>query len=83
MMELLHFTATWCNPCKQMESIIKQFLNENPDILYTKIDVDDNADAVKMNNIMSVPTFIIKHNSEEVNRYMGVASYNEVNSWFN
>lgn len=83
MMELLHFTANWCNPCKQMEPIIKQFLDENPDIIYTKIDVDNNIDAVKMNNIMSVPTFIIKNNSEEVNRYMGAASYNEVNSWFN
>lgn len=82
-MELLHFTATWCNPCKQMEPIIKQFLDENPDIIYTKIDVDQNINITKMNNILSVPTFIIKNNSEEINRYMGVASYNEVNSWFN
>ena len=82
-MELIHFTANWCNPCKTMEPIIKQFLEENPDIIYTKIDVDNNIDAVKMNGIMSVPTFIVKRDSEEVKRHSGAANYNQVNSWFN
>ena len=82
-MELLHFTASWCNPCKAMEPIIVQFLEENPDIIYTKIDVDSNVDAARMNNVMSVPTFIIKTDSEEIKRHTGAANLDQVNSWFN
>lgn len=82
-MQLLHFTASWCNPCKIMEPIIANFLNENPDILYTKIDVDNNIDAARMNNVMSVPTFIIKNGTEESKRHVGAASADQVNSWFN
>ncbi len=82
-MELLHFTASWCNPCKAMEPVISEFLNTNPDIVYTKIDVDSNINATKMNNIMSVPTFIVKKNTEETKRHSGIASLDEINSWFN
>lgn len=82
-MELLHFTATWCNPCKMMEPVISQFLAENPDVIYTKIDVDSNIGVARMNSVMSVPTFIVKKNSEEASRHTGTANLNQVNSWFN
>ena len=36
MKELLHFTADWCNPCKSMAPVIERFINDNPDIKYTK-----------------------------------------------
>lgn len=81
-MELLHFTATWCNPCKAMEPIITKFLEENPDIIYTKIDVDANFNTAKMHDVMSVPTFIVQNSSEEVKRHTGTANLDQVNSWF-
>lgn len=65
-----------------MEPIITKFLEENPDIIYTKIDVDSNSDAAKMNNVMSIPTFIIKQDSEEVKRHTGVATFDQISSWF-
>ena len=82
-MELLHFTANWCKPCEKMQPIIEQFLLDNPDIIYKKIDVDHNPDPVKMNNVMSVPTFIVKKNAEESKRHSGIATLEEINTWFN
>lgn len=58
MKELLHFTADWCNPCKQMAPVIERFINDNPDIKYTKVDVDEEFDLVREYRIQSVPTFI-------------------------
>ena len=40
-MKLYHFTADWCNPCKKLAPILEEFLGENPNIDYIKIDVDD------------------------------------------
>lgn len=65
-MELLHFTAIWCGPCKAMAPIVQEFLNENPDIIYTKIDVDENSAAALSNDVKSIPTFIVKDGSGEV-----------------
>jgi thioredoxin 1 len=56
--ELLHFTADWCNPCKKMAPVIEKFISDNPDIKYTKIDVDQEPDLVREHKIQSVPTFI-------------------------
>ena len=81
-MELLHFTADWCNPCKMMEPVIAKFLEENPDIIYTKIDVDKNTEPVKMNNVMSIPTFIAKHDSETSKRHTGAATIAELGNLF-
>lgn len=60
--ELVHFTAEWCQPCKQMEPIIKEFTEENKDIKYVKIDVDKDSKMFdfyrKKYTVMSVPTFL-------------------------
>ena len=57
---MLHFSAAWCTPCRLMEPSLQQFLKENSDIKYVKIDVDD-PNQMDMRNefaIKSVPTII-------------------------
>lgn len=41
MKELLHFTRNGSNTCEQMLPTIERFIVDNPDISYTKINVDD------------------------------------------
>jgi thioredoxin 1 len=81
--ELLHFTASWCNPCKKMEPIISEFILENPSINYIKIDVDENSNLVKEYQIQSVPTFISKLNLETYKRQTGVMSKTAIQDMFN
>lgn len=73
-MKLYHFTATWCKPCEKLAPVLEEFLGENPDIDYIKIDVDDQGYIAQQNNVMSVPTLIIKENDVEVKRHKGVAN---------
>ncbi len=42
MREILHFSAEWCGPCKMMVPIIGKYLESNPGVKYTKIDIDEN-----------------------------------------
>ena len=81
-MELLHFTATWCQPCKQMEPLISKFINDNDSINYIKIDVDKESDLVSEHEIKGVPTFISLPDGKIINRHTGVLSENGLKELF-
>lgn len=59
--EILHFTADWCGPCQQSKPIVEKYLEANPSVIYTKIDIDRDKDLMekyKDLNIMSIPAFV-------------------------
>jgi thioredoxin 1 len=74
MKQLLHFTATWCQPCKQMEPLIASLVSENLDINYDKVDVSDNFDPAVEYGVKGVPTFIALIDGKQVARHTGVAT---------
>jgi thioredoxin 1 len=74
MKELIHFTATWCQPCKKMAPIIDSYLENNPNIIYTKIDVDSDSAFVAEYEVRGVPTFVIKTSGKVSNRHTGAAT---------
>lgn len=74
MKELIHFTAEWCQPCKKMAPIIENYLESNPNIKYTKVDVDSNSDLMAEYDVRGVPTFIVKTSNEISNRHTGAAT---------
>jgi len=57
--KLLHFTATWCGPCKLMAPMVKEVMRNNPDIEYEKVDIDERPDIVSEFSVQSVPTFVL------------------------
>jgi thioredoxin 1 len=83
MKQLLHFTATWCQPCKQMEPLIAKLVSENLDIDYDKIDVSDEFDDAVEYGVRGVPTFIAIVNGKEVARHTGIATEEKLLGLFN
>jgi thioredoxin 1 len=73
MKELIHFSATWCQPCKQMQPIIDKFLKDNPDIVYIKYDADEDVSVFQEQGIRGVPAFIGKVDDKEI-FYKGTAT---------
>ena len=82
MKQLLHFTATWCQPCKNMEPLIANFVSENLDISYDKIDVSDEFDPAVEYGVKGVPTFIALVDGVETSRHTGVATKEKLLSLF-
>lgn len=82
MKELLHFTATWCQPCKQMAPVIENFLANNLDIKYTKIDADESPSLFAENQITGVPAFVSKVDGEDYKFHKGVATEDKLTSLF-
>jgi thioredoxin 1 len=83
MKQLLHFTASWCQPCKQMEPLIAKFVSENLDINYEKIDVSDEFDPAVEYGVKGIPTFIALKDGKEVARHTGIATEEKLINLFN
>jgi hypothetical protein len=62
MKELIHFTMNGSTVCEDMEPVIAKMLAENPDIQYTKINVDEDASLYKFYslkyNLSHCPAFL-------------------------
>ena len=56
---ILDFWAPWCGPCKQFGPIFEKVAQENPDILFGKINTDEEREIAGHFNIQSIPTVAI------------------------
>ncbi|MFQ6068170.1 MAG: thioredoxin [Candidatus Bathyarchaeia archaeon] len=66
--------ATWCGPCHMIAPIIEELAKEHADeIVFGKLNVDENPETATRFGIMGIPTLLIMKNGAEVDRMVGVA----------
>lgn len=65
------FWATWCGPCRAFGPIFEQASDENPDIVFGKVDIDANQDLAVAAGIQAVPTLLIAKNGQVVFKQAG------------
>jgi thioredoxin 1 len=70
--EVLFFNATWCGPCRQMKPIVAQLRRQGYHI--RDVDVDRNRTLAQKYGIRAVPTFVFVENGDEVKRFSGGTS---------
>ena len=80
MKQLFYFTAPWCGPCKMLSPVMDQVSQSIP---VEKINIDYEIDRAKSANVMSVPTVILVENGQEVRRFVGARSYQDVMNFIN
>ena len=51
------FSASWCKYCKEARKTLIEL--EKVGVIVEEIDVDENPDAAKANDITSLPTFFV------------------------
>jgi len=64
-MEVLRFTASWCQPCKALAQQLEE-LGLDKDV--TVVDIDEQQDLAIQYGVRSVPTLIAVDNNKEVKR---------------
>jgi hypothetical protein len=78
MKELIHFTRSESPVCKEMETIINRFIDDNPDTHYTKINVDNEKRLYefysKKYDISICPAFIGLVDGKVQDGHLGFAS---------
>lgn len=77
MITVERYTAVYCGPCKMLAPTmdsIKDSYENNPNVTFLVIDIEEQPDKAEKNNIRGVPTVIIRNNGVETNRLVGVQS---------
>lgn len=71
---LLDFWASWCGPCRMQAPIIDQLAAEHSNIVFGKVNVDEESDLASEYGITSIPTLIIFNDGQLINQVTGVTS---------
>lgn len=56
---ILDFWAPWCGPCRQFAPIFEKVAGENPDILFGKVNTEEEQALAGHFRIQSIPTIMI------------------------
>ncbi len=56
---ILDFWAPWCGPCQQFGPIFEKVSEQYPEILFGKINTEEEKDIAMYFNIQSIPTVAI------------------------
>ena len=80
MKKIFYFTAPWCEPCQVLGPIMDRVSGQLP---VEKVNIDYEMERARSANVGSVPTVILVENGQEVRRFVGTKSYEQVMQFIN
>jgi thioredoxin 1 len=80
MRQVFYFTAPWCEPCQVLGPIMDKVSKQ---VRVEKVNIDYEMDRARGANVGSVPTVILVENGQEVRRFTGARSYEQVMQFIN
>ena len=65
------FFAEWCGPCKLTGPIIDKLSEDHKDMMFYKVNVDENGDLASQYSVFSIPTFLMFKDGQIVSQFSG------------
>lgn len=79
--ELFYYSAPWCKPCETLSPIMDQVSKQ---ITVRKINIDYADPAViESAQVRNIPTVVLVEYGQEVRRFTGVKSFNQIIDFLN
>lgn len=77
---LVDFYADWCPPCKLLAPVFDEVARENTNdnLIFVRINVDEEAIISRQYGIQSIPTLVLIKNGQEVDRVLGYVEKDEI-----
>ena len=75
MKQLFYFSADWCEPCQKLGPIMDQVSQK---ITVQKINIDYEANITSKYGVRNVPTVILVEKGQELRRFVGPKSLQQI-----
>jgi len=69
---VLDFWAAWCGPCKVMDPIFAEAAVERPDVVFGKVNVDEEPKLAQKHDIRAIPTLLVIVDGKVVKTSVGL-----------
>lgn len=82
MIKVIDFYADWCGPCKVMKPVFEEVEKEyEGKVEFQKVDVEADVEMASKFGVMSIPTYVILKDDQEVDRKMGAMPKEILTAW--
>ena len=71
---ILDFYANWCGPCRMLGAVLEEIVEQNPNIVIGKVNVDEEGELAQTFSIRSIPQLYISKNGKIVQNISGYVS---------
>ena len=69
---VLDFWASWCGPCKMMDPIFREAAVERSDVVFGKVNVDEEPKLAQKYEIRAIPTLLVIVDGKVVKTSVGL-----------